>query len=381
VNAFKKESKDRQAIVKAPEWRDWLLNELNKSPDLLRFVNQSRSRNSEAGLTVGALQSRANEIMKAVPKEELMAARQYYNNAHLLHFWGALSAEYEKMIQANVLNRDFPLFDLQVNHQTGQYRIKPLTMDFINSVNYEMPENARKPIEGVMGIPVFPPPMARKRKSKKGQARLDRLFLKLSLANKVYSATTTAFYDIFLQQHRNSSSYVWDCYKLHCFLDNFLYVDASGTARRSPFEFVFLNSDIYELKVFLQDRYEKSSGLLFEDVAAFLERQRAYYLKYAVTVSLKENEVHNRHKELLHYDEKRGIVVPSQDTRALQEKYDREVIRRYGVHKQGGCPFAKSKGIRMNAMLELLEFVDNIFLKLTVATPEFAALYSSTQKT
>ena len=167
-------------------------------------------------------------------------------------------------------------------------------------------------------------------------------------------------YDLFIEHHRRIGGTIRDYYRIHFFLDNFLYVREDGMVRRSHFDFIFMNNNLYELKLYLQDRFDKEKRLTLDEVNTFLRQQRQFYAKAALSISLADNEIHNNRKDLLAYDEDVGIVLARDVTDTLREHYQDNVIEGYGLIRQGGCPFARSTGLKKNALIEVFEYTDTL---------------------
>jgi len=109
-------------------------------------------------------------------------------------------------------------------------------------------------------------------------------------------------------------------------------------------------------------------------VSEFLERQRKFFLKLALTITLAENEIHNRRKDLRWYDHTAGIVKDG-ISEELIKHFDETVIKRYGLIKQSGCPFAKSKAFKKNALIEIFEYYDSMMIHMLSRASEFKQLF------
>jgi hypothetical protein len=168
---------------------------------------------------------------------------------------------------------------------------------------------------------------------------------------------------------------VWHAYKIHQFLDYFLYIGPNGDNCGATFEGIFFNSNISELTLFLEHHFAEQRCLSLLEVDQFLHRQRNHYLTRAISISLEESEALNHRRDLLIYDERQGIVILNGLTDEIRQKLREEKIEPYQMARFDGCPFAKSKGVDHNALLEVYEFFDRLMLHLLNLSPEFSNLF------
>jgi hypothetical protein len=90
---------------------------------------------------------------------------------------------------------------------------------------------------------------------------------------------------------------------------------------------------------------------------------------------LEESEALNHCRDLLIYDEQQGIVRLNGLTDEVRQQLREEKIEPYQIVRFDGCPFAKSKGVDHNALLEVYEFFDRLMLHLLNFSPEFGNLF------
>jgi hypothetical protein len=298
-----------------------------------------------------------------------MAGRHYYNTKQLVDFWKFYQELVESGITRNVVTRDFPvllaelrnsalfLSGLGVNQFAQGYVYRdgnnPQGFQRMNIANGDAVMNMNSPEEIWNSL-------------------VGKMFLML----QAIVSSGKLLYTHFLNEQWRIQSEIWDYYKIHIFLDTFMYIKDGIPRAHSGFDFVFFNSNYFELKEFLRDRLISGIRLTIPEVDQFLKRQRVHNLRLSQHISLVEADVLNKHKELLRYDQLSGIVqlqeIPSSILSASQNKVHHEL----GFVKVDGCPFARTKGVRGNALVEVYEYFDDLFLALLEHAWEFQTLYA-----
>ena len=172
-----------------------------------------------------------------------------------------------------------------------------------------------------------------------------------------------------LARERQATSATWDSYKIHVFLDTFLYRLNNGSTRTSKFDFVFFANNRLELVVWLDSSLKAGKPLSLKQAEMFLNSQTKHYLGLSQRITLEENEVLNCHRELLHYDEIRNVVCLENIPPGILEKC-RKPIQDLALTNLG-CPFARAKGVKINALTEMYQYSDQLFLRTLEASWEF----------
>lgn len=351
--------------IRSEEWRhDFVrrLSSLDGFDELLGLSCQTADRDLGAkARAFPHLNSQSQEIISAYDKQDLVAARQYYNNEHLVEFWRYYRNEVDAHISAGKIDRDFPLFNLSVDIPNLSYQVTSIALKSLQDTSEFKAWKQRIEMEG------SPYP------------KLHILFAKLSVLTKYQFRCFFNFYGLFLQINKKKKSPIWDYYKIHYFLDNNLYGNGSSLFFRTPFEFAFFSNNLTELTLYLEHEFGAQSQISLDSVDAFLQRQRDYYLKLALTITLEENEIHNRRKDLRMYEPREGIVK-EKVTEELREFYRITTVDSYGLLKQNGCPFARTKGLGENALLEVFEYFDRMMIYLLGRSPEFDDLFAGRER-
>lgn len=333
--------------VRTEEWRHNLLEKVSRVTGFDVLVDLSCHAVAAVNVPdIPTVNRQARQIVQSYGKEELATARQYYNNEHLLEYWKYYNSELEKVIATHSLDPAFPLFGIEVNLRGLTYRAHPIPLgNFLES-----------------GSGGFSP--------------LDRLRSQLAPMLMAQRRIFKTLYVLFLNLNRKAHSETWDYYRIHYFLDNNLYEIGNGRYYRSPFDFVFFNTNMLELRLFLEHQLQAGATLSVADVGDFLRRQREYYLHLALSVTSEENEIHNHRRDLCWYDAAAGVVKDGVSDE-LREYYRRNVVEPYGLVKLTGCPFARSKGLKKNSLLEVFEYSDGLMLHLLSQSEEFQRAFGS----
>lgn len=361
--------------VKTERWRKDFLDEINVIDGFEGLVRHSRSA-TQLSEPDQRLKQDARRIIESRDRDELTIARQYYNNAHLLVFWRLLKEDINKGYSSGRISREFPLFQIKRGVESGSIVLEGATVEFLDKVHFDLDEStlidSEAPATELHELPVL---LKLSADSPRRQQPLNQAFMRLSLVTRIALASLESCYSNFIEQQRLQQSPIQDYYRIHCFLDNFLYINESGSVRRANYDAIFGNSSLYELKLYLQYNLDNKILIGLKEVEAFLERQRKFYLSLALDITLEENEVHNQRKNLLAYDAESGVVHAQNINPKLISHYHKTVIESFGVVKQNGCPFAMSVGTSGNALLEVFQYFDTIFLHLLHHSIDFKKVF------
>lgn len=359
------------AVVGSAEWRGTLLSRLSTLDGFDSLAAESR------GLSAPTLAERAARlridaarIVGSYPKMELAAARQYYNTEQLLRFWRYFNREIANLARLGLITAEFPLFTMQADLERLVYGIKPVGIEYFGTLNTTGNGNGahcpiQLPAQALHGLDAAGP----------GYARLSALFNKLLALHRIMTGTVRTYYDIFLNMGHKRNTVAWQCYKIHLFLDHYLYIDASGEPCRADFDHIFFSTNVKPLQFYLSHCLASGATVTLADAEAFLARQRNYYLEQALSLSIEDTEILNLERELIRYVPEKGVTTVCGATDELREFYRQNRIIPYGRIKLSGCPFAKVKGVRGNAVLEVFEMFDRMILHLLLHTEEFYDLF------
>lgn len=358
-------------LVGSPVWRSALLAKFATLPGFDSLLTQSCSPSGVDKTTVplAELNMKAAQIVHSHDRQELVVARQYYNNEHLVRFWRFFCEELDKIVSANGLDPHFPLFEITMDLSVPDYRVRPLASSFLED-HADAGDGGHETRD--------PSSLISSRFPNVDHIDLRRLFVKLSVFFAYQTSLLVAFYRLFLNIHRKQGSEVWDYYRIHFFLDNHLYSRDNEYFYRSSFDLIFFNSNLVELGIFLHYHFSRGLPLSVDEVRGFLRRQTEYHLKRALTISMEDNEIFNRRKDLLEYLPDEGLVGIREVSDELRAFYRQSVIEYYGLLKQGGCPFAKSKGVSRNALLELYGYSNELIIQLLSRAEEFDQVFCRT---
>jgi len=344
--------------VSAESWRSEFLERIASLPGFVSLAESSCDACEAPSVDMGALNVAAKELIQTYDKEELVVARQHYNNEHVLEYWLYYNRQLDVLSESGIVDRGFPLFEIEVDLPRRTYRAAAVSLDQLNDDS--VLSNVVSP-----GRPVPVP-----------QKGLERLLAKLVVMQRIQNSTYSKFYPLLLNTARDAGNTMWDYYKIHYFLDNNLYEIEDGVYYRSPFSFVFFNHNVIETRLFLEHCLSNAVPLTLSEVGTFLKRQREQHLRLAVNVSSAENEIHNRRRDLYYYDPA-DEVVKDQFTPELTDYFLRTIVEPCGIIKQDGCPFARTKGLQKNALVEVFEHFDKMILHLMENSVEFSELCSA----
>lgn len=368
---MKSNSRTIFAVVGSAEWRETLLSRLSTLDGFDSLAAESR------GLSAPTLAERAARlridatlIAGSYPRMELAAARQYYNTEQLLRFWRYFNREIANLARLGLITAEFPLFTVQADLERLVYGIKPVDIEYFGALNTAGHGNdthcpIQLPAQALHGLNAAEP----------GYARLSALFNKLLALHQIMFGTVKTYYDIFLKMGCKRNTVAWQCYKIHLFLDHYLYIDASGESLRADFDRIFFSTNVKPFQFYLAHCLASGATVTLADAEAFLARQRNHYLEQALSLSIEDTEILNLERQLIRYVPEKGVTTVCGATDELREFYRQNRIIPYGRIKLDGCPFAKVKGVRGNAMIEVFEMFDRMMLYLLLHAEEFNDLF------
>ena len=350
--------------ISTAAWKSSFLRLLDSHAALRSLVNESR--NGDRGFSADALNELnavGAQLLASCGKRELVQTCQYHNNRHLIHFWKWFLAQLNTAVAEGSLTSDFPLIAVESENETlsGNETPKRVRPDFFESLFFwRSPHDDSRRFCKVQGKERFWHEWSECRHDP-----LEQLLGRLHMLHDLHVRSTTALYNRFLQEHKQKGTSCWDDYRIHYVLDFFLYRYPNGQQRYgATFDKIFFNNNRLELEAWLSYHREAAMEFSLEDAAAFLERQRKYYIQLATHISIERNALLNNRRKLMYFDPEQGIaVVPDADSQTLS-RIRRELVEEAGMIEMNGCPFAKSRGVARNAALEVFQHFDTLMLKL-----------------
>lgn len=310
------------------------------------------------------------QLLTHYPKEDMRAARLYYNTEQLIAFWKYYHALIDNSISKGLISKRLPLLSATSDPANRQITLKAIKTSqlegglFIQLTQTPRPTFEKKELDDMHAI--------------QGGALnkkdvLDSLHGRLSQVMQLAYKACPILYSLFLAQERQSDSKIWEAYKIHTFLDTFMYLSSKTGPRTSRFELIFFANNLRELVVFLTAALASGKHLSIRQTTEFLDNQTKYYLGLSQRITLEENEILNTHKEFLHYDETRNIVrlenIPTQTLESSSILFQDLSITSLG------CPFGRTKGVKQNAITEIYEFFNQLLIRALEASWEFEYLY------
>jgi len=128
------QKKDHLSRITTHEWRENFLAKLDSLVEFTELVEITCQKNQHPrqDLDIASLNAKVSNIISAYDKEELAAARQYYNNEHLLYFWEYFQHEQERLISHGTINQEFPLFSTRINYENNAFEATPISVMFFS---------------------------------------------------------------------------------------------------------------------------------------------------------------------------------------------------------------------------------------------------------
>lgn len=356
----------------SPEWRTEFLRVIAGLKDFERLVEYSiNPAKTISPDTVSELKTLATGILAAYPRDDLRAARLFYNTHQLIAFWRYYCELIEQSIEVESHTEKLPLISIALDPVRQQIKLTSVNREHFQGGVFV--KTRHDPLHPDFKYAASDTPPAFDDGAHGDQAILDSLQGRLTLATQIVFRSSVILYRQFLLREKKASSDIWDAYRIHVFLDNFLYQPENGHTRISKFELIFFANNLRELLIWLDYARQNNIRITHADVEAFLARQTKYYLALSQNITLEENEILNSRKELLQYDETSGVVrlqnVPEE---LLAEP--RKLYQELGMSSLG-CPFGRTKGAKFNALLEIYRYYDRLFAQILKISWEYTRLY------
>jgi len=303
----------------------------------------------------------AEEITARYEREELVRARHFYNSTHLVAFWRWHCGWVETHLPYDASSPDFPVFALESGVTPGEIRLKLIDPAVFEQFFF-------------WKVSDHPPAYKLCRLADKDchvaewsihkSDDVEQLLGRLTLLSSKWKEYVTLLYNRFLSLQCLTDSSTWNDYKIHLFLDLFLYPELDAQNLGASFDNIFFSNNLIELGVYLRYCLEAENHITADDVSAFLERQRKYYIQLAMIIDHEQNAFLNNFRHLMYYEPERGVVVMPELSDDLRDSLHQKLMIEAGVVKADGCPFAKSKGVSENAVLEHFTWFDTLMLTL-----------------
>lgn len=367
---------ESQERIQEAEWRARLLQEIDALDGYDQIIGHTLTHSAPPPPDIlTRLSQRASIILGKFPKEDLRVARHFYNTRQLIAFWKHYCELIDNCVNGGTETEPLPLVSISLDPTNKKITLQPVPKHLLTAGRFiRTNEDALHPtFRFIAPGKETPHPDALTRR----QDALDSLEGRLTYAVQTAFQSSSILYKLFLHMERRSESEIWDYYKIHIFLDCFLYQQQKGHTRTSKFELIFFSNNLRELMIWLASAAKKDTHASDTDVDAFLERQTKYYLALSQRITLEENEILNTHKELLRYDSDSGtVVLGSAPDELLAES--RNLYECLGISSIG-CPFGRTKGINGNALLEIYTYYDRLFARITKSSWEFKWLIGEPQ--
>lgn len=357
------------AHVYSDEFRKTLLHKVTSIEGFECIVNNSSQPRGIGACDIGpSVIAAAKNIISSLPMAELRVARQHFNSAHLLAFWEQYNELLKKGIAGGAISKQFPLFTVEPDRVCRTLHLQKISPEFLCSGFFR---GTHAESNSFRYIPM-PTHKAR-------QAYVDKEDVLRSLhgrlAHVLYLArqTLTFVYYKFLSEERLAESAVWEAYQLHVFFDAFLYDPDNPGFGQSPFDMIFFVSNLSELILYLREAINLKLLLDISNLIDFLKKQTKFNLRLSQEISLEDNHVRNWHREFLQYDPELG-VVRMKDTPVQLLDEARQLFRETLQIDDLGCPFGRVKGVQKNALVEIYNYFDGLFLHAIERSWEFKVL-------
>lgn len=357
--------------IRSPEWRAHFICEISAIHGFDDILQHSRNPQFEMQPDLfKQVYAQAIQILACYPKEELRTARQHYNTQQLLAFWRHYDDLINRGISKGLISKRFPLLTARfdpVNNRVVLDGIKISQMKggvYIKDSNSEATFSRREIDQRRVNLEYAP----------FTNDVLDSLEGRLTFLVHLVRQSSSILYAKFLLSESQAASDVWDAYRIHVFLDNFMYRDIeTGLVGSSKFDFIFAPSNCRELIVWFKAALISGKHITIGQVREFLGKQTKYYARLSQRITLAENEVLNTHKEFLFYDESEGVVrmgsIPQEVFDPANDRYMDLAITSMG------CPFGRVIGARDNALFEIFQYFNNLFIRVLEESWEFGCLF------
>lgn len=354
--------------VGSAQWRANLLREIDALDGFNQLIDHAINPAIEpAPEIIAHLKQCACALLSRHSREELRAARLHYNTQQLIAFWEHYCKLTELSMTGSTENESLPLPAIVLDPIKKQLQLRAITkQELTNGLFIRANQDPIHPLFKQVDFDHTSPPAS-------DQALLDSLQGRFTLAARKVFNSSVALYRHYLTQEQRAASDIWNSYKIHVFLDNFLYQPQQDRARTSRFELIFFANNLRELMIWLDMSLKNRQQITIAGVKEFLARQTKYYLALSQRISLEENEILNMRKDLLYYDDVLGVVrlkeIPSELLSEPKKLFNELEMTSLG------CPFGRTKGVQHNALVEIYHYCDNLFVRIMEASWEFPRLF------
>lgn len=348
--------------VTSEKWKRDFLYELAAIPDFNYWLSLSTKNNIDlTSKFTRCIRDSAKRIIARYERTDLVRASYHYNTKHLIEFWMWFRTLQERLVRSGEICRDFPVFSVNEGPANGGCEINSLGIEYFEQYYFWK----------VSDQPCSYRYCAKANRSehegewcKYSHDVFDQLSGRLHALNLYTKDNMTRAYYRFLLQQKELESSCWDDYRIHYFLDRFLYESEDGKSFGAPFEKIFFSNNLDEFEVYLRHCRRTGVDLKYTNIEKYLERQRKYYLALALKIGIAETAFLNNHRHLLCYDPDLKVVVMPELDEQLKSMLHWELVDKAGMMEMDGCPFAKSKGVSGNALIEVYARFDFLMLKL-----------------
>lgn len=299
-------------------WRSTFLHAIESLHSFEELVTLSRSPNlqhqAELASKIGPA---AAKLLAQYSSDDLRIARLSYNSQQLVAFWRHYHTFIHSNIQSGRLAKRFPLLSATTDPSNDRIVLEAINIVQIEGGLFTQLTGTPHPsfeftkCDGIH--------FAQSRELSRKDV-IDSLHGRLTNTIRLACSALPLLYTHFIAQERTLNSAIWEAYKIHIFLDTFMYRESEGGDRTSRFELIFFANNLQELIIFLEAAAAAGKRLSTKMAKDFLKSQTQYYLALSQRISLEENEILNSHKELLNYDEARNIVRLSKVPAELLEE-------------------------------------------------------------
>lgn len=359
-----------EEIVSSDEYRKILLEKICNIAGFECLVNYSRDPRGigACDITPGMIAA-AKAIIASSSRAELRVARQHFNTVHLLAFWKRYGELIDKGVAAGALPSKSPLFTTGSGGSGWNLNLVGIPDEYFDSGLYRAASDGKSDFKYV--------PMQRQKAKRTCTIRADifqSLHGRLAYVLHLVRRSATRAYNEFLLEERAAGSSIWEAYQAHIFLDVFLYDPDHPGFGQSKFDAIFFASNFGDLIFFLRESMNLKKPLRIPAITEFLKRQTKYNLRLSQEISLEDNHARNHHRQLLRYDHERGFVHMDEMPAYMAEEYHR-LFRENLMLDDLGCPFGRTKGVHKNALVEVYDYFDKLFLHSIGRSWEFRALF------
>jgi len=341
--------------------REFLV-QLNTVDGFDRLVCISRdNKKEEKANIIQSITPAAKEIIHNYDKSVLAKVRAYCNNNHLLAYWRWFIDFQKNYTSTNAVDQSFQMFDVVQKDGGAGFELNPVSIESFELFFYWKTTD---------DPPIYKSCLHNEKYKHYYQwsdckhGMLEQISGRLRMLHRQWVAYATYVYNEFITRQKSLSSPTWDDYRVHYFLDLFLYKTSDEHKHSSSFDNIFFSCNLHELDIYIRYQMKTLKKLSLADIELFLNRQTKYYIKIAQTLNVEETAYLNGYRHLKYYDFIHEVVMMPELSNELRSSLNEKLIVKDGCVKSDGCPFAKSKGIHGNAVHEVFSSFDQMMLKV-----------------